>query len=65
MTTSLKQLTEEVSLTVATVWQPVMWVLGMHTDKGERTNYRSISVNSQVASGISLSLAETFFSQWH
>ena len=65
MTTSLKQLIEEVSLIVATVWQPVMWVLGMHTDKGERTNYRSISVNSQVASGISLSLAETFLSQWH
>ena len=30
------------------------------THKGERTNYRSISVNSQVASGISLSLTETF-----
>ena len=39
--------------------------LGKYTDKGERTNYRSISVNSQVASGISLKLAETLLSQCH
>ena len=39
--------------------------LGKYTDKRERTNYRSISVNSQVASGISLNLAETLLSQWH
>lgn len=54
-TTSLKQLTGG-SLTVATAWQTVgVGVLGTadRQTRDYRSNYRSISINNQVTSGLS------------